>query len=234
MGAQSAASGLRTLRRHLTSGRLLEVGSGDGQFLKLASDSGFECEAVEASPSLAGAMRERGLPVRIGTLEDLDLPEQAFDAFLSFHVIEHVPDAIGHMKKAAKVVKPGGIAVLATPNTRCLQHRLTGVRSPAYSAAHLRLFSSCSLGETLNAAGWEVICFETRDPGHEWIRVGTSMIRSVLSRNVSVTEGAFARRAPRRSSIAVLKAFELASWPLRRAQEAADTGAELIVIARRP
>lgn len=232
MGVQAAKAGLRLLRTHLMTGRLLEVGPGDGSFLHLASESGFECEAVEASPFLAALIADRGLPVTTGSLEDVELPEDTYDAYLSFHVIEHVPDPVAHMRKAAKLVKQGGVAILATPNARCLQHRLARGHSPAYSAAHLRLFSPRSLGELLDRSGWEVVRFASRDPAQEWIRVGTSLLRSLM-RKTSVPEGAFARETPSRFGIGFLKIFGLVSWPFRRVQEIVGAGAELVVIARR-
>lgn len=47
-------------------------------------------------------------------IEAIDLPDEAFDALVCFHVLEHVDDAKA-LPELYRILTPGGIALLATP-----------------------------------------------------------------------------------------------------------------------
>jgi len=46
----------------------------------------------------------------------IDLPDNAVDVVVSFETIEHIEDDIGYLKELRRVLKPGGIALISTPN----------------------------------------------------------------------------------------------------------------------
>lgn len=99
--------------------RLLDVGCGNGAFLVIASEMGWEVLGVD--PDLVGVELcvRKGMPAIHGTLSDL-LPQHAsqFDAITMSHSIEHLDDMPSELRKVFQLLKPGGRLWLATPNPR--------------------------------------------------------------------------------------------------------------------
>jgi 2-polyprenyl-3-methyl-5-hydroxy-6-metoxy-1,4-benzoquinol methylase len=101
--------------------RLLDVGCADGRLLDWykASKEGhrLETHGIEMSASAAAVARSRGHQVVTGRFEiDTELPAGAFDLILAYHVIEHVSDPRAFAQRAADLLAPGGLFVVATPN----------------------------------------------------------------------------------------------------------------------
>lgn len=226
---------LSMLRRYLPSGRLLEVGPGMGDVLDLAKAAGYEIEGVEHSPVLARKIQEQhDVTVHSGAFEDLDLPNGLCDGWLSFHVVEHVPDPIAHLAKAAQVVRPDGYAFIATPSTGSWQHRILGHWSSSYSTAHLHLFSDRGLKAVLERVGWEVVEIRTVTPPESWPRFLTACIRRLRGRSAGAQRaGTAIRKTPTALGTDVLRVFQVASAPLRAIQDRLLGGHELFIIARR-
>jgi SAM-dependent methyltransferase len=54
----------------------------------------------------------------VSPVGDLDAVDRRFQAVLSSHAIEHQPDLIGHLKKVARLIEPGGSYFLIVPDRR--------------------------------------------------------------------------------------------------------------------
>ncbi|MGH7527642.1 MAG: class I SAM-dependent methyltransferase, partial [Gemmatimonadales bacterium] len=98
--------------------RILEIGSGHGRMLHHLFSNGFDVRGVEVSAGvIATGKRVYGdLPYTLATGADLPFDDNAFDVVLSFDVFEHIPDSDGHLREAARVLKPRGHYLLQTPN----------------------------------------------------------------------------------------------------------------------
>src|ERR1035437_9046912 len=127
-------------------GRLLEVGCGDGSIVKLAAEFGWQAEGVDFDARAVANARRKGLAVRAGALEDQRYPEASFDLVHMSHVIEHVPDPLATLAEIRRVLRPGGLLVLATPNSRSWGHAEFG-RSWLHldPPRHLHLFNRSTL-----------------------------------------------------------------------------------------
>ena len=121
---QDYAHILKELERHLgRKGRLLEVGSNTGFFLKVAQDLGWTAIGVEISHSMAElAKRDFGVHAISADWVKVDFTE-AFDVAYSSHVIEHVPDPAAWMKRFREVLRSDGILCLSVPNMESLDRR---------------------------------------------------------------------------------------------------------------
>jgi len=115
---------LRIVRCVAGSGRgkrLLDVGCGDGTFLLAARDAGWQVAGTELNPQPA---RSQGLDVR----ENLDELQgiEPFDCITSWHSLEHLRDPRSALVAARKLLRPGGVLVVAVPNNDGFQARIFG------------------------------------------------------------------------------------------------------------
>ena len=106
-------------------GRLLEVGCASGLLLKRARERGWTVTGVELSPEAAAHARSLSLDVHLGTLHDARLSTGAYDVVFMGDVLEHVPDCRDTLTEVARVLVPGGHAVVRGPiTTNSLARRL--------------------------------------------------------------------------------------------------------------
>ncbi|BDG60365.1 hypothetical protein caldi_14550 [Caldinitratiruptor microaerophilus] len=140
-------------------GELLDVGCGSGQFLANMRARGWNVLGVEPDGEAVRVAREHfGLTVSQGTLEEVDLREGTFDAVTLNHVIEHVLDPVGILRSCRRVLKPGGLLVVVTPNPAGLGARFFGEGWLHWDPPrHLFLLSPQNLGEAAQRAGLQVV-----------------------------------------------------------------------------
>ena len=159
-------SRLEPLRGHA---RLLEVGCASGLLLKRARERGWEVKGVELSPEAVSHARSLGLDIRQGTLHDAQLAAGSFDVVFMGDVLEHVPDCRATLAEVARVLVPGGHAVVRGPITTNSIARRAGLwlyallgreivlREPPY---HLWEFRPGSLASLAERCGLEVLGIE--------------------------------------------------------------------------
>jgi ubiquinone/menaquinone biosynthesis C-methylase UbiE len=97
------------------SGTVLEVGCNKGYLMsELQKYSGCVYGVDIDEGVVAHAMR-RGHPVFVCSAENLAFPDKRFDAVLSIHTIEHIPDLSKAVREFWRVLKPGGTLILVYP-----------------------------------------------------------------------------------------------------------------------
>lgn len=132
------------LARPYVQGELLELGCGEGRgvavleeltdkYLALDKIEGVIAKLKEKFPSVT--FRQAFFPPFSG------IPDNHFDTVVSFQVIEHIKDDTNFLSEIYRVLKPGGKAVLTTPNIK-----KTLTRNPwhmrEYTAEELRAKAS--------------------------------------------------------------------------------------------
>lgn len=156
----------RVERLRVPPGRLLDVGCGTGDFLRVARARGWQGSGTELSPYAVRAAAADGLEVVGGELWEAGLPPATFDVVTCWHVIEHVGDPRRLVREICRVLKPGGWLVLATPNVddrifRAAYHLARGRRPPLFEAdereLHLFFFSAASLRRLVESVGLTVV-----------------------------------------------------------------------------
>lgn len=102
---------------------LLDIGCGGGLIAEPMRRLGFQVAAVDASSENIGTARahaaEQGLDIayRAATVEQLESEGAGpFDVVLTLEVIEHVADPEAFIRTCARLVKPGGMLIVATLN----------------------------------------------------------------------------------------------------------------------
>lgn len=214
--------------------KVIEVGPGAGHVLKWLADSGLQVTAVEHSSILSKQLASRlNLSVINAEFETHDFGQAAFDAFCSFHVIEHVSDPLVHLSKALEIVRPGGLAFVATPNATSWEQRVAPALGPNFDAAHLHIFSPESLTRACKKIGWEVVLLETPESAGGWARVLSAFVRVVRKEDASRTAGKYAR-SPSTIIKAVAGIFQFVTVPIRCLQRRLGAGNEIFVVLRKP
>jgi SAM-dependent methyltransferase len=182
----------------LTPGRLLDVGCGNGLFLKRMSDLGWIAQGVETDTRSARVARETyGFEVYGGTLQDAGFPADSFDAITMSHVIEHLRDPLLVLAECRRILKPGGVLVVTTPNYKCLGHRCFGRRWLGLDPPrHLYVFSRKSLDLMANRTGFSRPKTRTSAARadmifHDMIRIQTGQLEGALRRGWYIFGQAF-------------------------------------------
>jgi 2-polyprenyl-3-methyl-5-hydroxy-6-metoxy-1,4-benzoquinol methylase len=157
---------------YLSGGRLLEVGCGDGTMLKGMADLGWQVEGIDIDPAAVENSRRKGLNVQTRYLEDLQYPQDCFDAITMSHLIEHVHDPLELLRECHRILKPTGRLALVTPNINSAGHRIYGSSwFHLDPPRHLRIFTVDSLTTLLQKAGFHKAKIGTtiRDAGTAYV-----------------------------------------------------------------
>lgn len=110
-----------------TPATLLDVGCGDGSFLKTMADRGWAVTGLDFDAVAVRGIQERlGLEAHLGTAESMVAGGRKFDVVTSSHVIEHVPDPVKFLAQCAQLLKPGGRVIIRAPNAASIGHSLYG------------------------------------------------------------------------------------------------------------
>lgn len=120
------------LKRPFEGLRILDIGCGGGLISEPMARLGASVTGVDASEkNIKTALthaEEGGLEIdyRAGTVEALvEAGEPAFDVVLNLEVVEHVADPKTFLSDCARLVRPGGLMIVATINRTTKAYALT-------------------------------------------------------------------------------------------------------------
>ncbi len=157
-------------------GRLLDIGCGEGMFLQVARERGFDVAGLDLDAGNVAAARARGLaPIEqglavdaLGRLAPMLRGARPFDRVTAFEVLEHQPDPVGVLRAARGLLAPGGRLCGSVPNRdRVLVQRERRRSDGDFPPHHFLWFSRGALEATLRAAGFSHVVVEPiaeRDP----------------------------------------------------------------------
>ena len=155
-------------------GKLVDFGCGDGGFLALAAKH-FDVTGIELSPRGVELTRQRvpTAPILEGPVTEVaerELPANVFDVVTQFGYIEHEWYPLAGMRAAQRVLKPGGVTVMKTPNYASWNRHIRGVDWCGYHIpGHCNYFTPRTLRVLLRKAGLEPLprpladCLPTSD-----------------------------------------------------------------------
>jgi len=115
---------LRWLDRHdlrpPSHSRVVEVGCGAGGILQAFAEAGYEVAGVDLGSDLIAYGRdERGLDLRVGTIDDVP---GAADLLIYSHVFEHITDPLRELDAMARMLAGRGLVYLEVPGIKNLGH----------------------------------------------------------------------------------------------------------------
>ena len=143
--------------------RALDIGAGDGRFLRAMRDAGCECWGTElAGPAFERAARVPGLHMISGEVALAGLESRFFDVVTIWHVLEHVTAPAAMLHCCYDLLRDGGVLVVEVPHLGSWQSAM--VRDKAFHLdppRHLYQFTAASLDAMLAGAGFVVQDRET-------------------------------------------------------------------------
>jgi protein-L-isoaspartate O-methyltransferase len=164
---RSAAYRVELLRRHVSPGPLIEIGSGTGAFAVTARNAGFDIIAIEMNEHCCEYLRENEGITAICSDRPVDtlrsLPPA--NAIAMWHVLEHLLNPAEVLELAAEKLEPEGVLAIAVPNPSSLQFRLLGRRWVHLDAPrHLCLIPPDALIKRGEGLGLRCVAITTADP----------------------------------------------------------------------
>jgi SAM-dependent methyltransferase len=145
------------LRNVKQSGRLLEIGCGEGHFLRQAKAAGYDVAGVEAHPEKAASVsRSMGVEVRCGLFEELEFPHK-YDVIYHCDLLSHFPEPVAALEKMRSMLKPSGVLAFEVGTLAQIHpvwYRWIGVIG---YPRHRWLYSERSLHRLLDLAGLRVL-----------------------------------------------------------------------------
>ncbi len=146
------------LRRGPPGGRALDVGCAAGFCMAVLRERGFEAYGVEISETIGSHARDHfGFDtVHFGPLSTVTHPDGFFDLITMWDVVEHVVDPRELLRKARRLLAPGGLLVLETQDIDSPFARALGPRWHHYKhAEHILHFTPATVRTLLREAGLE-------------------------------------------------------------------------------
>jgi SAM-dependent methyltransferase len=100
------------------SRKMLEAGCGIGTFLADARDAGWTVSGLEINTEFPEFCRKELAieDVKVGLISDPPFEAASFDAVAMLDVLEHMYDPVGAVRQCARLLKPGGVLVVKSPN----------------------------------------------------------------------------------------------------------------------
>ena len=162
--AKAADMAVRTLKH---SDRILEIGPGNGHFLRLCREKGLNIEGLEISAKTAGDLQKKyGWAVHAGVLGPERFESNSYSMVVAFDVIEHCLSPKQFLEDIRRILKPHGTLVLSTVNIANLLDKighllyLCGIKKPVeklYPPHHLYYFTARTMEEYLKATGYGIL-----------------------------------------------------------------------------
>ena len=188
--------GLRQLAE-LPKGLLIDVGCGNGDTLKLASQLGWQSLGIELDPSAVQAAQAQGLNVIQGGYEALSAHQERADCLICSHVLEHVHQPLRLLRLLLAALKPDGVLLLSAPNASSYLRDQYGENWRGLEAPrHLAIPDAAWLMDWLRSEGFQCSQF----PSSDVVAMTESERIKRRSRDTLPSDVAVGKRAMRRKA----------------------------------
>lgn len=105
--------------RTYISGDLLEVGCGEGRGVELLAPLAHSYSAIDKIAELTNTIKAKhpeAIFYNMNVPPFTGIVDASFDTVVTFQVIEHIQDDLAFLKEIHRVLRPGGKAIISTPN----------------------------------------------------------------------------------------------------------------------
>lgn len=163
-------------------GKILDIGSGTGFFLKLGNKRGWEVKGVEPSEQATEYARKQGIDVLNGMLNRDHIKQLGkFDIVHSGWVLEHLRDPVDFCRICYELLKPNGMLCLVVANDfnplqDILQSQMNFKPWWIVPQEHINYFSISSLKNLLQRCGFEFVHVTTSFPLEFFLLMGDNYV----------------------------------------------------------
>jgi 2-polyprenyl-3-methyl-5-hydroxy-6-metoxy-1,4-benzoquinol methylase len=138
--------------------KLLDVGCGTGDFLKIAKDNNWAVSGIEPNDEAREIANQKTNNSVFKIEQLLDFETQSFDVITLWHVLEHLPKLEDHMSVFKSLLKPNGTLIIAVPNYKSYDAHYYKNYWAAYDVPrHLWHFSKTSITKLVSKENMELI-----------------------------------------------------------------------------
>lgn len=167
------------LKKDSMKKKLLDIGCGNGQFIRRMATLGWETEGVDVDKKAVDYCVSKGLTVHYGNLEDIKLKENCYDVITLNHVIEHLVSVEDMLHEIYRILKPGGKLIISTPNSNSwlfkrVFHEAWYCLDPP---RHLNIFNLQNLAKIVQSTGFKIQKSKTTARNEFWIYTMSKIIR---------------------------------------------------------
>jgi SAM-dependent methyltransferase len=103
---------------------VLDIGCGRGEFLALCRENGIEAKGFDTNERSVADLEQRGFDVALAGIPECfaGIADGSVGSILAAHVVEHLPVEVlfALFAGAARVLRPGGLLMIETPNAESL------------------------------------------------------------------------------------------------------------------
>ncbi|MFC1698985.1 class I SAM-dependent methyltransferase [Candidatus Omnitrophota bacterium] len=155
---KTAASRLMRIMKYAKKGKLLEVASAAGFFLREAKKRGFDVTGIEISAPMAEYVTaQHGIKVFPKSIEEIELARHEYDVIASWGVFTILRDPRAVLRKFNQALKPGGCLALNTYYTGSLWERIFRQNWYILVANMSQIFSQQTLIQCIQESGFELV-----------------------------------------------------------------------------
>ena len=175
---------VKKIRRKKNIKKVLDIGSGSGEFLKLLKEKNNSLDLYGIEPSITMSKQNYNIKIFNSTLENFK-KKIKFDLITSFELLEHVSDPLIFITKIKKLMKKNSVLYLTSLNGEGFDIDILKENSNAlYPPYHINFFNPKSLETLLKKSGFRHVEIET--PGRLDLNIVENNIELIKNPNIKI------------------------------------------------
>ena len=153
---------LDTFETSRKNNKILDIGCGDGHFLHVAKQRGWEVYGTEFTDEAIEVCKSKNINMSKGVLNPENYAPFKFDVITSFEVIEHINNPQSEVKNIVSLLRPEGIFYFTTPNFNSVNRAILKEKwSIIVYPEHLSYYTAKTINRFFSSQGLKKINLRT-------------------------------------------------------------------------